>query len=545
MHIDMIINRKSTRIGAILSLCSLGLCFTACDSGELPGNGIDPANGGLRFTASISDSPATRTSVGATLLSGTAFPDGAHTFGMFITDGVGSALPAGAADNMKTILTISGGGETWTYTDKNDTPLTLTAKPGDPVDIVGYCPWVAGATATAVPFDLSGDMKDNKDLFYLSSPTETQHVGVVPIALTFSHAYCWVTVKLSKLTEKTEVNVTAVSIENSNSTVKGVINKGSIDPKTGNVIMGSAEVGSLVINCSPAIDLPLEGAVGTTPSEFNFLVPASMSTTINNSDIVIRVTTATTSGVKEALSFPLNREHLNNANTDQYGFEKGKHNTYNIVYNNAEMVLSLAGWQNEPITEPGLGEGVTGISPFTGTFGYFPSEHQPAVNNNKLTDHRLHTYLGEVADGNNGSYITTIVSSPTLNTFDRWAPALKAEPFYPKLMITRNLAAGGGMLPWKDENTGALLAKQACAECREGGYSDWRLPRIGELFILNYPENYINGKEYWSSTEYDATTCYYCAVKSGEAFPNKASKETALYIRCVRDYEKPKPSLLI
>lgn len=544
MHIDMIINRKSTRIGAILSLCSLGLCFTACDSGELPGNGIDPANGGLRFTASISDSPATRTSVGATLLSGTAFPDGAHTFGMFITDGVGSALPPAAADNMKTTLTVTGTAEAWTYTDKDGSPLTLNAKPGDPVDIVGYYPWVTGATAAAVPFDLSGDMVGKKDLFYLSSPTGTQTVSNTPIALTFSHAYCWVTIKLSKLTEKTEVSVTAVSIENSNNTIKGVINKGSIDPKTGDVIANSAQAGSLVIDCNPVIDLPLAGAAGTTPSVFDFLVPPSMSADIQNSDIVIRVTTETTGGVKEVLSFPLNREHLNNANTNQYGFEKGKHNTYDIVYNNAEMILSLSDWLNVPITEPGLGQGVTGVSPITVTmYSYIPSEHKPAIDANKLTDHRLHTYLGEVADGNNGAYVTITSDATAVGAMNRWAPALKAEPFFPNLMITRNLAAGGGMIPWKDDNTGALLAKQACAECREGGYNDWRLPRIGEFYMLSYPDNYINGKEFWSATESDAATSYYCAVNNSGSYPDKAPKETAFYIRCVRDNNKLKPTL--
>lgn len=543
----MIKRKKANPIWTIISLGFLGLCTTACDSGELPGKEKAPANIELRFAASISDSPSTRTIQDPDIIQGTAFPDGTHTFGMFITNEDNTPLETGSKDNMKLNLSrTTGTADAWTYTDKSGTPLTLKANQGQTIKLTGYYPWIAGATAASVPFDLSGEVTTWKDLLYLSSPAGSATVlDANPIDLTFSHAYCWVTVKLSKLTNKNEVPVKTVSIENSYNSQKGIMNNGNIDPKTGDVINGNA--GPLKINCSPFVNIPFEEP-GTSPSEFHFLVPPFMLAEIQDSDIVIRVTTET-DGVTEVLSFPLSKIHLNHqANPNKYGFEKGKHNIYHIVYNNSEMVLSLSDWQETLIEDSGLGGGSAGVTHVIATFyeTFLPGE----AKKNKLAEgnHINHTYLGEVAENNNGKYVTvTLPSSGT--TQEKWVPFLKAEPFYPTLAIAQNFAAGGGEVPWKDKETGVLTAKQACSEFREGGYKDWRLPRVSEVYIMTFPKIDAVGtsKMFWTATEYDETQSFATCIISEGGFPiiysDKTSKEDTYYVRCVRDSDKSKPTI--
>lgn len=538
----MIKRKKANPIWTIISLGFLGLCTTACDSGELPGKEKAPANIELRFAASISDSPSTKTIQDPDIIQGTAFPDGPHTFGMFITNEDNTPLETGSKDNMKLNLSRTTGADTWTYTDNNGMPLTLKANQGQTIKLTGYYPWIAGATATSVPFDLSGEVTTWKDLLYLSSPAGSATVlDANPIDLTFSHAYCWVTVKLSKLTNKNEVPVKTVSIENSYNSQKGIMNNGNIDPKTGDVINGNA--GPLKINCSPFVNIPFEEP-GTSPSEFHFLVPPFMLAEIQDSDIVIRVTTET-DGVTEVLSFPLSKIHLNHQeNSNNYGFEKGKHNIYHIVYNNSEMVLSLSDWQETLIKDSGLGGGPLG-KPFVREFSGFLQAPPSLLKG----DHINHTYLGEVAENNNGKYVR-VTFPESGNFFDNWRSFMKAEPFYPTLAIALNFAAGGGEVPWKDKETGVLTAKQACSEFREGGFKDWRLPRVSEVYIMTYPQtgDFVGGtKMFWTATEYDETQSFATCIIYEKGFPiiypYKTSKEDTYYVRCVRDSDKSNPTI--
>lgn len=547
MHTNMIIRKKGNKLWAIVGVCALGLYTTACDNGEFPGNENTTADIELRFAASISDSPSTRATHGAVVLTGEDFPNGTHTFGMFITDKTGSPLATGSDDNMKSILTRTiGQDDVWGHTDKNDGTLSLVAKHGDEIKITGYYPWVSGATAIAVPFDLTGDMSTGKDLLYLSSPSGAQQVtDGSPVALTFSHAYCWVTVKLSKLSSDNNVMVKAVTFDNSydnqSSSWRGIMNKGTVDPKTGDVVSGTP--GPLTVTCDPVINIPFEEP-GGTPSEFNFLVPAFMSTDIKDSDLVIRVTTEE-DGVSEVLSFPLAKAHLNADANGRYGFQKGMHNTYNVVYNNSKMILSLSNWTEVWINAPTVGQGAVGETPVTIDYYTVPGFKETTLNSG---NHIYHTYLGEVAENNNGAYKDITVNLAG-SLFAVWELVMQHEPVYPRVMIARNLAAGGGPVPWKDETTGVLTAKQACVEFRDGGYTDWRLPRIGELFACTY--NAIapdvirpHSNDLWSATEYDAVTAYSTSnygVGVSWIFPAKTPKKETLYVRCVRDADKPKP----
>lgn len=551
----MTIRKKTTRIWTIIGVCSLGFYITSCDSGELPGKEKDPANIELRFTASVSDSPSVKTAYGATfmkanahgpaVLHGPAFGDGTHTFGMWITDETGTALVTGSNNNMKAILVKSGTTNTWSYADKNGSSLALQAKQGENIKITGYYPWTAGATNTAVPFDFSNASSSAnwKDLLYLSSPAynaTSQVTDATPIALTFSHAYCWVTIKLSKLTDQSLVAVSAVGIENSG-TEGWIKNKGSIDPKTGNVV--GATSGLLKIVCPDGHpDLPLEGATTAPAFEYNFLVPPFMDKNVQNSDILIRI--FTNDGT--VLSFPLQRAHLNNTTPDLYGLKQGMHNTYNIVYNNSSMILSVSDWQEVTINDRTLGGepggGIATVAVLKGNDSLFPG-HATLPSG----DHILHTYLGEVAENNNGKYVTIpdVTGNPSI--FDGWKPYIAAEPFYRTLMVAKDLAAGGAPVPWKDEN-GVLAAKQACVELRDGGYTDWRLPRLSELFLFVYQAPDVlkpQANQLWSGTEYDADNSYATSYygTSTTIFAKITSKKVSLYVRCVRDNDKPKPTI--
>lgn len=558
MQTDMIARKKANQLWVIIGVCSLGLSITACDNEALYGNEKDTAETDveLRFDASISDSPSTKAN-GASAIEGTAFPDGTHTFGMFITDETGTPLATGSNDNMKSILTRTAGMDSWNHTDQNGQSLSLRAKHGGTVKITGYYPWVTGATPSAVPFDLTGDASGWTDLLYLVSPQTAQVLDATVLALSFSHAYCRVTVNLSKLTDKNNVTVSAVSIVNSNNALKRIINKGEINPKTGNVIPATSEAGSIVFNCPAPINLPLNPQ-GQTPVKFDFLVPESMSTDTKDFEIIIQVTAkvVATGGVSsgdEILSFPINKLYLNNkpagGGPTLFGFEKGKQNIYTLIYNNSEMALSLANWEEIQIGDQKLGEGQAGVTPVEVPFKNNTVAPDRDLKKLAIGNYINHSYLGEVAENNNGEYLK-FESATTGNFFSAWNPYVTTEPFYQKLKVARNDAAGGGAIPWKDETTGVLRAKQACIDFREGGYTDWRLPRISEMYMLVYAAPIglsLPAEEYWSGTEYSETDSYSVyynkPVAGGLRVPQHISKTARIRVRCVRDSDKPKPNI--
>lgn len=556
MQTDMTIREKATRLCAMIGVCSLGIYLAACDNGELPAGGKGAAKVELRFSASISDSPSTKAGQPPqpTITSGQAFSEGKHLFGMFVTREDETALADGSGDNMKSTLMVSGSKQAWTHTDKTGmTPISLAVNNGENIIIKGYYPWTADATVTAVPFDLSStNPKDWTDLLYLSFPTGPQNItdGMAPVSLKFSHAFCWVTINLLQLSPNNTVKVKAVNIGNAYTGQGTIVNKGAVNLKTGKIVKSAS--GPLKIDLgSQPITLDTEGAPGASAAVFNFLIPPVMSPDIKNSDIVIEVTTLESAGTstpeeEKVLTFPLSLTHLNQDNsgsTTLYGFQKGMHNTYHIVYNNSAMNLSLSGWQTVSIDEAKLGEGTANMTPKA--LSYVDLWTQVAEVIPKIlppNDHRYHTYLGEVAENNNGEYRNITTQSGMLG--NRYGGAVNDEPFQAALEAANSLAAGGAQISWKDKETGTLLAKQACAELREGGYTDWRLPRISECYMLNYPTNLMGGKEYWSATEANATECY-AIVKEKEDgadyWPKKFSKQESFYVRCVRDKNKPKP----
>ena len=570
MQTDMIARKKANQLWVIIGVCSLGLSITACDNEMLSRNDKETAGAELRFDTSISDDPSTRAN-GASLIEGTAFPNGEHTFGMFITDGDGAQLVTGSDDNMRLTLTRATGVEDdWKHTNKNDKEmLSLSVNHGGVVNISGYYPWVEDASPEAVPFDLTGDPDNWKDLMYLTSPSDPVTVlDGKTIPLNFSHAYCWVKVVLSKLTDKNKVFVGAVSITNSNNDLKRIINRGQIDPKTGNVIPTTSQAGSIVFKCPQPIELILNQAddtPGYSPVEFNFLVPEFMSADTKDFEIIIQVTAmiespGSSGGAYEILSFPINKKFLNNAADGHggtlFGFQRGKCNRYDIIYNNSEMALSLASWDNATIPDkPNTPNHQVGQQQQQDVITVKFNNQGVKPEQNKLppTDHMNHDLLGEVADGNNGYYVTTVPDPNVTSSYDAWKPFLYADKFNPWLQVSIKDAAGGGIVPWKDAETGVLRAKQACIDFKGGGYTDWRLPRLGELGMLVYfrvqgsgiPSPDLTQEGYWSATEHGVTEAF-CAIRQtpgSTPIPRVVSKTGRMSVRCVRDLEKPNPGI--
>lgn len=531
----MIIHKQTEWIRMVIIMWSVGLCATSCDSGELLDEPQQPGSTELRFVAGLS---VPQTTKAPEIISGAAFPNGGtYTFGLFITDDQGGGLPDGTQTNMKSTLDKAGAAETWSHATSGGAPITPKADPGKKIKITGYYPWVQGATDTRVPFDLSTGMEGQKDMLYLSSPSNTD-INVLPsdgkVALTFSHVYTWVKINLSSLTQTPAVNVTSVSLGNKHSRLTWIKNKGTFNPGTGN-INGGATTGDLVVTFNQAQQLPYDGEVGKKPIELDFLVPPILSANIKDGDIVIRVTTQD----DKVLMFPLNKIHLNNV-SGKYGFQKGMKNTYDVVYNNAAMSLGLSGWQSQTITENELG-GAEGYIPWTVNYNDNFSSAYGVVSLNSTNIHIYQTYLGEVAENNNGKYV-----SFTLDTSQpeggEWTKVTKDEGAYPTIMISKKDAAGGALVPWKDAKTNVLVARQFCIDLREGGYKDWRLPRISELKVMVLASKLtpagassLGYKYYWSGTESSAAECLGSFYQEQVNYPRSVNKSDVSSVRCIRE----------
>ncbi|MBD3789672.1 MAG: DUF1566 domain-containing protein [Campylobacterales bacterium] len=108
-------------------------------------------------------------------------------------------------------------------------------------------------------------------------------------------------------------------------------------------------------------------------------------------------------------------------------------------------------------------------------------------------------------------------------------------------------------LMWQDDATAAstqLTWQAAIDHCdaldttANGGYSDWRLPTVGELEnIVDYGRSNpaisplfqnTNPDNYWSSTTYagDSDVAWYVNFRLG--YVNAYYKDSSYYVRCVR-----------
>ena len=145
--------------------------------------------------------------------------------------------------------------------------------------------------------------------------------------------------------------------------------------------------------------------------------------------------------------------------------------------------------------------------------------------------------LGEAGENlytgsTNGGYYNTAI-----NAFDREGPA-------PKLVIAPENA---GQAVWRtgSGSSRVLNAKQLCRDYRGQGRSDWRLPRLSELYLLYLNRVTIESSKgftslggtgtitYWSASEESAGNAW--TVNSSGAVTASAKESTTCYVRCVRE----------
>lgn len=123
------------------------------------------------------------------------------------------------------------------------------------------------------------------------------------------------------------------------------------------------------------------------------------------------------------------------------------------------------------------------------------------------------------------------------DAFDREGP-------YGKLVIAPDNA--GESVQWRSaiQPKRVLDAKKACWDYRGQGHSDWRLPRLSELYLLWLNRVSINqskgftslgesGTTYWSGTEGGTSDQAYAVNAAGEISLN--AKTSTFSIRCVRE----------
>lgn len=149
------------------------------------------------------------------------------------------------------------------------------------------------------------------------------------------------------------------------------------------------------------------------------------------------------------------------------------------------------------------------------------------------------TWQGEALDnlytgyGNGGYY------SDVANAFEREGP-------FPKLVIASDNASESSV--WKtgsDKKNRVLNAKKACWDYRGQGRSDWRLPRLSELYLMWLNRVEINsskgftslgtsstGDVYWSATEVDGNNVYSI---NAAGLITTSPKTSAFKVRCVRE----------
>jgi len=109
----------------------------------------------------------------------------------------------------------------------------------------------------------------------------------------------------------------------------------------------------------------------------------------------------------------------------------------------------------------------------------------------------------------------------------------------PKLLIYNNLM-------WSDSIGKDLTfneAKGYAKKCRDGGYSDWRVPTAKELADTIDWEKGTSAVGigsfgyYWSSAQYDGAAGRFLSFGSGYSNMNYGPKAYGFSVRCVRDLD--------
>ncbi|WP_302303968.1 fimbrillin family protein [Culturomica massiliensis] len=499
----------------------------------------------LRFSASASlpgETPGTR-AVGE-LIEGFPKDGTTSTFGMSLTKEDGTTPLFTGSGHVRMDLRKTGGAwQSSLHTPDGSEELTGRAMvlPGARVRVQSWYP-LAGWTRRddgTIAFDFSADMEENpqKELLVVAPGDQLKTVGADgKVALSFSHAWTHIVINVKKAAGAA-VTIRGAGVDNQGGF--WIRNRGRIDPSTGlrvaeaDADANAATAGEIGGNRNETLSL-------TDNKTYHFFVPSFMSRDVQSESVALFLKTGA-DGSGSRLVFPLGRAHLNSegtGDTTRYGFRQGYRNTYNLVYDNTAMSLSLTDWtslrmdysfelpeiQTAGVTHKAEGWTVDGKS-FT---------HDTLPDNQK---YMYNDWLGTVALKNNGSYVTV---AP-----DDTRPS-RMENVASMLWVSKRDAVS---LPveWSVVD-GSLVAREFC---RVYGDGKWRLPRASEfrMMLLEAKDNprqllgLSPDRPYWTGTESNADKAWMIsyAVVSGTdnalrswRFESTFKTQKA-YVRCVRD----------
>lgn len=557
----------------------------------------------LSFATAVETAPEADTRVirpGTDFGGNAYFPVGKYAIGIHLYNLNGSEVFEGS-DNMQGLMTINATGtgtdnDEWKYWNSQGGKVTPKGFPGTRIRRMAYTPYDPKATIDSIPFDFT--KKVNVEPQYgqanllLCSTGETEIPAdplANPIQLKFKNAYTKVVLRITKKEDKNDNQnigkVTETAIDNL--TAEWIKNRGGIDPSTG-YVKPTSEPGK-IWNDSTAMLTTRE------PVEFTFLVPAFMDKDVkdDNFGFVLQID-------GQQRLFPLKKSQLNTGadagGNTTYGFESNRINTYNLVYNNSLLFLSLQSW-NSVDASAGFGQTAEKNPTFTldlslGIWnqknGYYvrqkaqkpdsstvpelnypkdtsedpyveyPEDRPPHKWNSFIytTSHVNNTYLSSVLLGGNGPAVPENKSGRLYTDYE--------QP-YVKLQVTA-LDVGGKAVIWQD-GRGGLIAKDVCRNYRGNGFTDWRLPRVTEMKIImmwavynrSQMGNFLgktnatlekeDAKPYWTATEADMgtpdevdaqETAWYVQgyINSLSEWNYKVAtrnKQEAAFIRCVRE----------
>ena len=559
----------------------------------------------LSFATAVETAPEADTRVirpGTDFGGNAYFPVGKYAIGIHLYNLNGSEVFEGS-DNMKGLMTIDATGtgtgtdnDEWDYWNSQGKPVTPQGFPGTRIRRMAYTPYDPKATIDSIPFDFTN--KVNVEPQYgqanllLCSTGETDIPAdplANPIQLRFKNAYTKVVLRITKKENKNDNQnigkVTETAIDNL--TAEWIKNRGGIDPSTG-YVKPTSEPGKIWNDSTATLTT-------TEPVEFTFLVPAFMDKDVkdDNFGFVLQID-------GQQRLFPLKKSQLNTGadagNNKTYGFESNRINTYNLVYNNSLLFLSLQSWSSVDASA-GFGQTAEKNPTFTldlslGIWnqknGYYvrqkaqkpdsstvpelnypkdtsedpyveyPEVRPPHKQNSFIytTSHVNNTYLSSVLLGGNGPAVPENKSGRLYTDYE--------QP-YVKLQVTA-LDVGGKAVIWQD-GRGGLIAKDVCRNYRGNGFTDWRLPRVTEMKIImmwavynrSQMGNFLgktnatlekeDAKLYWTATEADMgtpdevdaqETAWYVQgyINSLSEWNYKVAtrnKQEAAFIRCVRE----------
>lgn len=560
---NMDTNKKHTLPRAIILAACFLLLAGACDNYTY--GGIEPDTPAkevpLSFNASIERMEVTQS---RTFAPTTDFTEDTYSFGMSITKSeTGSEIFKGSSDMTTTMKRVSSSAPwKWSFIDNADQlGITPVGPEGKALKVVAYYPLVSENTKNVytdgIPFDFSSKTNLNQtDLLYNTKTSYpfTPSDDPVTIPLHFQHAYTWIVLNIKKYIGKGDPCILkSVFLDNLGG--RWIKNKGTIDPET-----GLAKDGATAGPIGVTIDHPTD--LSTTDAQtYEFLVPSFMDTKVGDGEIILVLDV---NGINEL--FILDKTYLNqSADGKSFGFRQGYKNTYDLLYNNSALSLSIQNWSSEVISG-GFGGDI--VPPTSGyqkiNFqggGYYWGNYPPKSGYLSASNHLYKNYFTTVAYGGNGAYVSVNTPAsgggPTdLNITDD-INVYTNEKAYPIIQITQN-DISVAPVPWEDEN-GELVAKELCRKYNGGGFHDWRLPRASELravFVLvagnksgpsslvglNLSNDASRNKPYWTGTEVDKDKVWGIYYDEQGTFAKSKlvlspfDKKTTASVRCIRDF---------